>query len=286
MITGLVYPTPGAYGMVDGPFLARARDETGLEWLRVNLDCRSERVDALVETAQEMNWRVWPILDLNYEAVRLAGDGDVLMAVLAPYLAFCVRVITAWHFPYVEILNEPSILGKLSPLTYAQLVNAVGRALADHAPDTQIIVAGEMLRADRRGPKTKSWWAEARAQIYPTLFDGVAVHPYREPGPPSACRWRDRDDEHRWITGQSAWEGQQKAVHVTEVGWSLRDGIDEIKQAAYLVEELSIQARVGAASCFVYAHHSPDGEGFGLYGSADRPRPAVAAIRAWTEAQR
>ena len=216
MISCLVYPTPGTDGWVDGPFLARARDETGLEWLRVNLDYRSERVDELVLTAQEANWRVWPILDLNYAAVRGASGRAALHAVLAPYLTFCARVVTAWGFPYVELLNEPDILGKLQPDTYAQIVNAVGSVLRDAAPETQIVVAGEMLRADRRGPKTKSWWAEARDRIDATLVDGVAVHPYREPGPPSACRWRDRDDEHRWIAGQSAWEGQQKAVHVLD----------------------------------------------------------------------
>lgn len=279
MITGLVYPTP--YPETETPdvaFLRVAREMTGLTHLRFNLDYHNPHADAMVAGIQEAGWQPWPILDGPMLAWRGAAPSQ-WADLIQPYVLFAVRACTAWRFPHVELLNEPRTLGGLRPEFYAALVNATSQALRVAAPETQILVAGEMIRADRKGPKrdAKAWWWPFLRVVESHAFDGVAIHPYRNPGSPQATRDRSRQHEHAWYQKQSRILSNATEVHCTEVGWDLKDGVDEFRQAAYLVEELTIQARVGMASCFVYAHAGP----FGLFRDDHSPRPATQAIHAW-----
>lgn len=283
MIAGLVYPVP--YPETDTPdvaFLRLARETTGLTHLRFNLDYRNPHADRMVDGVQEASWQPWPILDGPMPAWR-GSSPHQWPDLIRPYVLFAIRACTAWRFPYVELLNEPRTLGGLRPEFYAALVNATSQELRTYAPETHIVVAGEMIRADRQGPKrdAKTWWWPFLRAVNPQMFDGVAIHPYRNPGSPQATRDHSRQHEHAWYQKQSRMLSNDTEVHGTEVGYDLRDGVDEFRQAAYLVEELTVQERVGMSSCFLYAHQGP----FGLFREDQSPRPAAHAIHAWAMGQ-
>lgn len=288
MRVGIVYPTPGSVGMVDVAFLQHLRGETKCEWLRVNLDWRNPLADALINRCHDAGCHVLPILDLDYAALRRPMSDADLADHLRPYLLFCIRVCSAYHFEAVEVLNEPHTMGKLSEETYARVVNAVGQELRTVAPRTQILVAAEVLKPDRRGPPPyddKEWdWGKLRAGLVPHLWDAAAIHPYRNPAPPSRTRYGTRAGEYERIARAVGFNpaGQPRPLWVTEVGWDLRDGVDEATQAAYVAEELQIDADLGVEAVFLYAHVSPRGQGFGLFDGEDwRPRPAARVLQAW-----
>lgn len=276
-----MYPTPGPDGAIDAAFLAHLRQIwPELRHLRINADCRNSQVDALVVAVQDAGFEPLVILDLDYDrllrprGVAIGTEWNWLPVELEPWLDFAEGLVRRHGLAWVEVLNEPWIMHAWPPALYAHVANAVALRLRETG--VQIAVAGEMWIPDRKGPKYHTWWEVARRGLVDDLYDAVAVHPYREPAVPERTRYHDRRAEHqRQIEATMG-----KPILVTEVGWNLSSGIDEQQQADYLWREATIWRSVGVMGVWIYAHVSPQGQGFGLFDSEDwRARPAVAALR-------
>jgi len=283
MRTGLCWPTPGPDGAVERGLLARIRDELPLDVIRVNLDHRNPRVAEIIGEIREHGFEPLAILDLDYDALKSWPADDRFGPLLWPYLEFCIDTVTRFGLREVEVLNEPDILHKLDPGLYGAVCNAVGSELKRRALDVTVIAAADMLTAHRKGSRRREWWGEARTWLRPDLYDAVAVHPYRNPGPPDAARpFGTRKNEFDWIRYVA-----QKPVYVTETGWNLRE-TSEADHAAYLARELDWCRKGGAVLTALYAHvGTPNGDDWGLFDGRDwRPRPAVQAVRQWIEGHR
>jgi hypothetical protein len=282
----LVYPVCA----FDRVFLVKLQKATGLRTLRVNLDHRNLRANDAVQEAIDAGFTdVQPIYDLDYEA--LAQSPDFAKEQWWPrYLDFTGHMTERWKFRRIAVLNEPdTAIGKtktkpgrarIDHHTYARVCNAVGFLSHDVNPNTQVIVAAEMLQPNERGPKPKKYWRQVRSGLIPELYDDCGIHHYRQPGPPqrsrfgrSICRRTKgtRRQEHEFVMA----EARGKSVVVDEIGWNLdRLNGDEALQAACLVDEIRINIALGIKYVNLYAHVGP----FGLMREDGTPRLAAEAI--------
>tara|TARA_Y100000310_G_scaffold98201_1_gene95911 strand:- start:11025 stop:11927 length:903 start_codon:yes stop_codon:yes gene_type:complete len=281
--------------------LERVRDVTGIRAVRYNTHYANPHNDANTETVMEAGCHPLPILGVDRQAVVDAdrsGSEQQFARAMSPYLDFVHRFVPRHRFAAVETLNEPWVLAgapKIPPLTYAKIANATGDHVRQTSPDTDVWVAGEMLTPDRKGPRKLDWWAEMTRGLMRDLYRGVAIHPYREPAAPEVARIGGRSIASLKITsGSRAAEmewcreqaGDQKIVHVTEVGWRVGESVSEQRQAEYLVRELDLLLRLGVVFAYIYADWGDPALDFGLLRSDGSPRPAAHAVRRWIEAHR
>lgn len=293
MLTGIVIPT-GRAQRLELDVLARVRDETGVQAIRWDCHVDNPWNDHNVQRIRQAGFLPWPILDGDRHAWMSAASVGAPELALWPYLSWLDTFCAAHRFQAVEVLNEPHILDpRLTPEQYAILANAAGDHIRLASPQTQVYLAGEMLRPDRKGPKKEKWWGQCRAGLIDSLYDGVAIHPYREPGPPEVARiggfsfWSwgggTRETEMEWCRQQAPGHD----VAVTEVGWRVgpAGGITEAEQADYLIRELGILAELNVSAVFLYAHHADPARDFGLLRNDWSPRPAAHAVREWIAGQ-
>ncbi len=188
----------------------------------------------------------------------------------------CVDLAGRHQLPQIEVLNEPDTLHKIPPEIYATVVNEVGRQIHLQVPGTQVIVAGEILRPHRQGPKEQNYFRDVARGLFPEHHDVVGIHHYRDPGPPSATRFGSRLAEHRHVQRVA----HHKPVMTTEVGWDLpRLNGDEELVARYVYEELVTSRELGLLGCYLYAHQEAPELDYGLLRLDRSPRPAAHAIR-------
>lgn len=270
MNVGIVWPTPG-----DQPEplpedrLMLLRDNTLATHLRINLHHRKPTVDQMVATARQVGFEVLPILDFDYDNPNLDEYGR-----------FCQDVVERFRFPGVELGNEPHILHKMPPAEYAAVFTRGAEAIRESGGPVQIHIAGEITIPI--GKKIK-YFGEVRKRVPDELYDVVAIHPYRNPKPPTHAPFNTRQRELEYYQSQVP---HGKGIAVTEVGWDLRDGVTEEKQAQYLAEELRIWDELGVDAVYVYQHIDPPTRlGFGIFTATWQPRPAAGAIAEFQRAR-
>jgi len=295
MILGLTWPLPWPLKGLDDRWLDALKKETGLKWLRVNLDYRNPLASQIIRDAENAGFKVLPIFDLDNAALIQPGAfeqrwwGDCLQF---------VRDMTAIHeFPYVEWLNEPdvgimdqwgNVQPRIDPYTYARSCNAVGEAIQRSRPESKVIIATELLRADRKGPKIRKggYWGKLKAGLIKGLFKYATVHPYRDPGDAHLSRfgkpwwkwWGNGNREAEWDFVKS--ETWPFTPVVTEVGWDLfRLNGDERKQAQNISDEIGISKDLNIPMLILYAHQGI----YGLLKDDLSPRRAAHVVREWAQ---
>jgi hypothetical protein len=258
----------------DPDLLAYVQVETGATHLRFDLDYRRSDPDRVVEAVRVAGFTPLPILNFPYDHT---ADVD-----LARYGEFCQVAVQVCALDEVEVLNEPRIMGGMDGTTYGTFAVQACRALRAAVRPVSIVLAGDYLQPDRKGPKIlPGWFEDVRAVVDDRLYDVVALHTYREPAAPDTTRYPSRADEYASMRRPLP-EGCP--VQVTEVGWNLW-GVTQEDQATYLRRELEINRELAIGATYIYAPvpGNPDGD-FGLFNHDWTPRPSALAIRAFQEA--
>lgn len=266
MNVGIVWPTPGPTGAIDPTILAHIRSLCGATHCRFNIDYRHPDPISLVESVLEGGCVPLPILDFEYN-----HQPDQKL-----FIDFCVQIVETCGFSLVELLNEPRILGKWSGTQYGKFISPVCEALLGH---TEVMIAGDYLIADRKGPKIIKSWMEAVCEEVPDVnYQVVALHTYREPAPPHITRHNSRAEE---FVAMYTPIPLGKRIQITEVGWNLV-GVTQEQQAAYISHELTINETLGIEATYLYSGIAGLPElDFGLVNHDLTPRPSAEAIRQW-----
>ncbi len=261
MKVGIVWPTPGLHGLLDDDVL-RKLHETRASHLRVNLDMNNPQAFDLGQQVLDAGFELLPVLDLDYMHPNIPAYGD-----------FCLEVCERFRPGLVELMNEPRSIHGLSPEAYRYLIEPTAERLQLYRPQCRVAFAGDCVRFDKHGPRFDDWLKNVNP-LYPEFFDAVAVHTYREPGPPDATRYESREQEYDALDEHC----YGLPMIVTEVGWNI-SSVSEQQQADYLYEELCINADYGIEMTCIYAYISDRHAGFGVLRADDQSaRPAVEAI--------
>jgi hypothetical protein len=260
MRVGLVWPTPGIHGLLDENVL-RKLHETKATHLRINIDMGNPQAFQLYQQVLDAGFLVLPVLDLDYMHPNIAAYGD-----------FCLEVCERFRPDMVELMNEPRSIHGLSPEAYRYLIEPTAEKLQLYRPQCRIAFAGDCVLFSKHGPRFDDWLRNVNP-LYPEFFDAVAVHTYREPGPPEVTRYESREQEYDALADDC----YGLPMIVTEVGWNI-SSVTEQEQADYLYEELSINDNYGIEMTFIYAHISEQDGGFGVLRADQSARPAVEAI--------
>ncbi|MHB8864323.1 MAG: cellulase family glycosylhydrolase [Pirellulaceae bacterium] len=176
-----------------------------------------------------------------------------------------------------EVWNEPNIgFFHGSAAEYAEMVKAAAVAARRADPDCRIAMgcAGvdldflERLYEFGCGP----------------YFDVMSVHPYQ---------W-GRELNDGWMVDKlqgcrelmDRYGDEHKEIWITEIGWSLAEGITSQEQANLLaqamVTALSVRERLRVAKVFWFSVKDWGGPGHGLLDVAGEPKPALFAYQAVT----
>ena len=204
----------------------------------IRIDTFPGNVDAidLLQSIIDAGLRPWPIL-------RMGAD-------LGSTTAFAGQIVRA--FPGLvdyEIENEVS--AKMSPAEYGALVNAVGRVIRNENPNAGIYVSCECY--DFNTGKPHAFWSQVKPLLSSELYDGCAIHPYRNPKPWDYSAFGSRTAEWGRIRDVIG----DKRLAVTEFGWEGGDG-------SKVINELDEDRAGGCTASFIYAHVSRP-SGFGLF---------------------
>jgi hypothetical protein len=263
VIIGICWPTPGAQPQpLPEDRLRLLREQTLATHLRINLHHDQPAADQMVTAARAAGLEVLPILDFDYAWPDCTR-----------YARFCAEIVGRHRFPAVELGNEPHILHDMPPDAYAAVFTAGAASVRELELPTQIYIAGEITKPIG---VPIDYFRRVRDHVPESLYDVVAIHPYRNPEPPSCAPFGTRARELQHY--QSA-VPDGKGIAVTEVGWDLRSGVTEALQASYLREELAIWGQLGVDAVYVFQHTDPPGRaGFGLFTADWSPRPAAAAL--------
>ncbi len=290
MTLGVTWPLPWPLERLDRFWLDALKKESGLSRLRVNLDSRNPLASKAVRDAENAGFKVLPIFDLDYFALMQPGAFEQRW--WADHLRFVHDMTVQHRFSHIENMNEPDtpILDargitrqRIDPHTYARVCNAVGEAVHRARPETKVIVATELFRADRKGPKKRKgrYWQKLRSGLMKEHVDWATAHPYRDPGRPQLSRF---GKPWRWWgngTRQAEWEYMRRETRgwtpvVTEVGWDLpRLNWDYALQARYVSEEVEISRALEIEMLMLYAFR---GE-YGLLNDDRSARLAAHVVR-------
>lgn len=265
---GLCFPLPWPKHGLARPhsWSLRTIRAIGLGVMRINAHHERPDVLDLLRFISAGGVRPWPILDITAHE-----DDHVFELQLAGMASFAERLgrDLPW-IEHVEIENEPS--ARMSVERYARLCIVVGEAMRLSNPKARIFIAAECF--DFGTGKRHDYWTRLKPKVPLDLYDGVAIHPYRNPKPWSFSAFGSRAKE---------WEAVREAVGdrliaITEFGWKW-DECGEARQAENIVNELDEQREADVVASFIYAH---TGE-FGIFDEPpthDRwiPRHAAKAV--------
>ena len=176
-----------------------------------------------------------------------------------------------------EVWNEPNIgFFRGSAAEYADMVKAAAVAAKQEDPDCHIAMgcAGvdldflERLYEFGCGP----------------YFDVTSVHPYQW-GRQLNDGWMiDKLQGCRQLMDRHG-DGQ-KEIWITEIGWSLGEGVTPQEQADLLAQSvvtaLSVRERLRVEKVFWFCVKDWGGPGHGLFDVAGKPKPALTAYQAVT----
>jgi hypothetical protein len=266
MDVGICWPSDGATAqpLFDVLVLDVLKESTGATHLRINLDHRRgvQECAMHVEHIRTTGWEVLPILDFDYKNPSVGS-----------YSEFCEEIVKECGFETVELGNEPHTLHKMDPSRYADIFKAGAAGVGDSMMSTEILIACEPTKPP--GERV-DFFDKARRQVPVELYDGLAIHPYRNPMGPSFSRFGSRIAEAGYYRAQAP----GKSIHVTEVGWDLKNGVNEQSQADYTYQELRTWKELGAESVYIYAFmDGGPGYKFGILDENRQPRPVAAAIK-------
>jgi hypothetical protein len=200
-----------------------------------------------------------------------------------------LRAVEIWNEPWTHSTWRPDP----DPAAYARLVRAAAEAIRGVAPETTVVVAGDLLQVRTDGAVVE-WLAELLRgdPELPSLVDAYSVHPY--PDPRTAGPYEDRPDA-RWDLRRVELVravDDSLPIWITEVGWSTADTDDSVSEETQAEHvEGTIERALGewgeyVERIFVYSFDRDSGdrgdrEGhYGLRRADGTPKPAWAAVQA------
>ena len=211
------------------------------------------------------------------------------------FARFCARTVKQQQCNEVEFMNEPDIMGHITSDQYHYTALAGCRAIKEARPECKIYLAAEILKPNKYGPTPNDYFTQVLKDFPEELWDGGAVHNYRQPGPADVAAiggWFNnflglfpgsREAEHKYC--QKMMQG--KPYLITETGWDLsRCKQNETYQAANIIKELDYAKKFGIDLVAIYAYVGKAGtpNDFGVFddiGNDWRPRPVVQAVNDW-----
>ncbi len=176
-----------------------------------------------------------------------------------------------------EVWNEPNIgFFRGSAADYAEMVKAAAIAARQEGRDCRIAMgcAGVDL-------EVLEWLYEFGCGPY---LDVMSVHPYQW-GRQFNDGWMiDKLQECRQLMDRHG--DSRKEIWITEIGWSLAEGVTARQQANLLaqalVTALSVRRRLKIEKVFWFCVKDWGGPGYGLLDTAGKPKPAWFADQAVT----
>jgi hypothetical protein len=176
-----------------------------------------------------------------------------------------------------EVWNEPNIgFFRGSAAEYAEMVKAAAAAAKQEDPDCRIAMgcAGvdldflERLYEFGCGP----------------FIDLISVHPYQWGRQLNDGWMLDKLQACRRLLDRHG--DKHKGIWITEIGWSLSEGVTAQEQADLLVQAvvtgLSVRERLKVEKVFWFCVKDWGGPGHGLFDVAGKPKPALFAYQAVT----
>lgn len=169
--------------------------------------------------------------------------------------------ISAW-----EIWNEPSTPNfwlSQNPAQYAELVKSAAAAIKAIDPSATILMY--------------NWHNNTELQVAGThSFNGVSIHDYPGPVPPSTSEFYDGVENLRQFLGQHGIAQDQ--IWMTESGWSSHQ-VTDVQQAEYLVRA-EVQSLAGSLNKFFMFKYQYPQAGYGELDAQLLPKPAYPALAA------
>ena len=280
MILGVTFPTPGHLHGIPQPQHLALLKGCGFTHIRYNI--AAHRIDQadITRVVVANGLQPFPILDYADDT----RQPMVTPAVFGTRVAVCLAQHEAngLTFDYAEVGNEPIVgFSRFDPRLYAEYVLAAGEVARVKWPHLKLLAAADFDA--NAGRWFRNFWPKVLKHLPSGAFDGIAVHPYRNP---KVARWstfKSRAEEFAFLRGYS----DHTPLHITEVGWKPHDRADgEVGQAAQVMEEIAICRAADVASCFIYTHSSGEPAfgpfDFGLFhADADNwtPRQVVHDLR-------
>jgi len=264
----------------------------GLDFEGVSYKIENSDAKVVVNRVREFGFKPLPILGGTPGKDVLRTDNEINR-----FAAWCGQTTADNDLGRVILLNEPATMAKWKATTsdnrYRWVAEACCRAILAARPGTEIYLAGEMLKPDKKGCDKRGFYRSATEGIPLGLYVGCDIHPYRNPSDPFTAqiggncwgRGATRDKEYDYCHTQA----RGKKLIVGEVGWNYREGVSEDRVARYYIEELKLAERNGVEILCFYAHVGSTTKGdtdWGMWedtGDNWRPRPAVAAVREWLD---
>ncbi|GGF23000.1 cellulase family glycosylhydrolase [Williamsia phyllosphaerae] len=238
------------------------------------------RIDGAVEAARASGLSVLALLAgpappwaavPPYSASSIPADNTVAAASASVIARRYGSRIAAW-----EVWNEPNLATSWTtpdPVAYARYFRAVAAALHAASPGTTVLLGG--LSTNPGGYPIGDFVDATVRTLGGRGFDGVALHPYTFPYPPTADPLR-REQSVPAVRGILDRAGRRDAkIWVTEFGQPTGDsfaGVSEAKQADFIASGLTFfrsQPRMGPIFLFTSRDWSTDPTNselnFGLY---------------------
>ena len=271
-------------------------------------DWHFERVDTLVDLAEEQGFRLDALLCYGVDWARTPGfDSEINPADFADFAGrvagrYCGRIDT------YEIWNEQNISRfwkpEPDPYHYGLLLKAAYQAIKRACPEAQVVFGG-ISSFDSHIFWLGMWnYLERVHREHPDIgacFDALAIHPYTliQHTPPEdavqmgdALLWPDLTTMIRIARDRlAAMHNEWMPILITEMGWpSLL--ISESDQAAWLARAVLLSLREGVEGYYWYTFWDGDGQAslptedhFGLFTypyaeGEPRPKPAYRTARA------
>jgi hypothetical protein len=207
-----------------------------------------------------------------------------------------LRAVELWNEPWAWWFWRPGP----DPAAYARLAHAGAAAVRSVAPETTILISGDVWGYDRNGSGPPFLAAVLTADPkLRKLVDGYSVHAYTGAQPPSSRRSALRFQFDRIpLTKQVARRFHAgKPIWLTEYGWSTAPStpraVTEAQQARYIVGATKIALkRYNVAKAFVYDYSRSNGRqgdlenNYGMIRSDGSYKPAWDAVVRLLRAQR
>ena len=203
----------------------------------------------------------------------------------AATLAMAIEMLD--DFPEIQVVelgNEPCY--HTTQGEYADFANALAGQIRLLYQKPSIAVACDWVSADARSYIQGGRWWDGKSGLFSktiglkhlldwSLFDLLAVHPYRPPLAPEESPLFGSRAKELAAYRQMA---QGKGLIATETGWALtgKTGLPADTVGQYVEREVRLLTNAGYAGVFVYQHQGPQ---FGIFNDDWTERPAATALR-------
>lgn len=275
-VVGYTWPMPGEELVHPSPTWLQQFKEAGIGHIRMDVPTTRDRdnAEASVRTVQAAGITVLPLLTWPYRH----PDAQALIDYVDWFLD---------RFPNpaaIELGNEPWVLKENDKVTGEEFLHCakpMALRILERSPQTKVYLAFD--RWNHITGKLRGWPGGDAVRDFTASDERLyaALHPYRNPHPPSFSGWGTRKAEHEAIVKDL---GHSRYI-VTETGWKPAEGADQ-GSGAYHTDELYVHGELGVPAVYLYTHisdpHNPKFD-FGLWEVNEKentitPRPSALAV--------